>query len=152
MSKLPTVGESRLPSKNKQPDKNNLNIANTPFGNFKLSANDVSNLVQGGISLFNSALEGKKTIAEIQANSDADIRKIEAEATKLLNDAKAKIGILNTKNQNWHSRFDKKQDLLTEIMHTFRTNTNLSESDKDKIFQMALKIISEEYGESSEQV
>lgn len=87
-----------------------------------------------------TAIDAQHEIDVIEANADAEIRRIEAEAKRIVIDARASIEKMRQENEAWHSRFDKKAEIFREVCRQIQS-MNESERIREEILALARSLI-----------
>ena len=82
------------------------------------------------ISLVGDIIHGGLDIAKLNAQTDNQIRLIAAEVDKIWKEANAKINVMEAEGREWEKKFDKKKELLLEIINRINVSPQMGKEER----------------------
>ena len=83
-------------------------------------------------------VEGQAEIAKIRAKTEAEVQKIEAEIKKIIVTTQGEVFKMQAENQNWHSRFDARQQAIQKTIAILESHPEYSDEVKKMIIQLTI--------------
>lgn len=83
-------------------------------------------------------VQGQAKIAEIRANTEAEIAKVEVEIKKIIASTQGEIAKMREENANWHSKFDARQSAIQKALECLEAHPEYSDEVKKAIIQLTL--------------
>lgn len=122
-----------------------VNVFRTSRGNLKLSEKNISEITNAAAKTTLSAIEIAKTIVSgeydirrIQETTEGEIRKIEKDIDRIIQNANAQLRIMDQQNKDWHSQFDKKKELIAYLLDQLSQHPEYSDEVKKQIIQLGV--------------
>ncbi len=101
-------------------------------------------LAQGVMNLVNKVVDGRHEIDVIRANSDSEIKKVEAEIERIVADAKAYVDKLQADSKAWNEKYDRKCKLVESTLSRLDANhPEWSDEVRKRIIDLAISAISD---------
>lgn len=97
--------------------------------------------VHGMLEIAKMVVAGRRDIAVIQANADAEVKKIETEIKQIVAEAESYVKKHESDAKCWNERFDRKADLVKHVLNELERHPDWSESVKEKVMDLAIKSI-----------
>ena len=83
-------------------------------------------------------VQGQAKIAEIRANTEAEIAKVEMEIKRIIVSTNGEIAKMREENANWHSKFDDRQQAAQKALEFLEAHPEYSDEVKKAIIQLAI--------------
>ena len=83
-------------------------------------------------------VQGQAKIAEIRANTEAEIAKVEVEIKRIIVSTQGAIAKMREENANWHSKFDVRQQAAQKTLEFLEAHPEYSDEVKKAIIQLAI--------------
>ena len=95
------------------------------------------------VSIVKDIVQGKLEIARIEALTDSQVKRIAAETNRILEEANMKIKEMETEGREWGRKFDKKKELLVEVINKIKASPEMDKEERLAVINAVTAVISQ---------